>query len=112
MKRKILLISFLCVFSTMIAQNESTSSFPLKEKHGEIVEPGIFPNPTEDVFKISNDAQVKKVAIYNIVGKEIKSMEHYPGAEHNISSLKKGVYLLRMLNDRGKAVKVMRLNKR
>lgn len=71
----------------------------------------IYPNPTSDYFKISEDSEVGKVAIYNIAGKELKRFDHYPGQIHNVESLRKTLYLVRLFDDRGEIIKSLRLSK-
>ena len=71
----------------------------------------IYPNPTSDYFKISEDSEVNKVAIYNIAGKELKRFDHYPGQIHNVESLRKTLYLVRLFDKRGEIIKALRLSK-
>lgn len=72
----------------------------------------LFPNPTNDVFQISNDKDVKRVGIYNIVGKQVKSFEHEAGSVHDISDFEKGMYLVRLFDKQENNLKVIRLSKR
>jgi hypothetical protein len=71
----------------------------------------IFPNPTSDMFQIKNDDRVATVAMYNIVGKQINAMDHKEGNFYNISDYRKGMYLVRLFDDKGNALKALRLNK-
>jgi len=72
----------------------------------------VYPNPTSDVFKIKNDSEIASLAIYNIVGKQIEKFEHTAGKEYNITKLRKGVYLVRLFDAQGNAVKALRLSKK
>ena len=72
----------------------------------------IYPNPTSDYFQVSNDSRISKVVIYNIVGKEIKRYNHTPGKQHNVESLRNGLYLVRLFDSKGEIVKALRLSKR
>ena len=92
--------------STMRVDN-TTSIF--NQKKEELI---IFPNPTSDYFQVGNDSRIKKVVIYNIVGKEIKRFNHTPGKQHNVESLRKGLYLVRLFDSSGEIVKALRLSKR
>ena len=71
----------------------------------------IYPNPTTDFIQIANDNNVAKVAIYNIVGKNLKTSAHYTGKSHDVSSLQKGIYLVRLFDENDKVLSVLRLNK-
>lgn len=72
----------------------------------------IYPNPTTDVFQIKNDANIKTVSIFNIVGRQISTINHTQGMIHDVSTLRAGMYLVRLENQNGEVVKAMRLSKR
>lgn len=72
----------------------------------------IYPNPTTDVFQIKNDANIKTVSIFNIVGRQISSLNHTEGMRHDVSSLRAGMYLVRLENQDGELIKAMRLSKK
>ena len=71
----------------------------------------IFPNPTTNIFSIKDDAHVSQIALYNIIGKKIKTITHRAGQSHDISSLTKGIYLVRMFDNSQNVLKVLRLTK-
>ncbi|MFZ1705159.1 MAG: T9SS type A sorting domain-containing protein [Saprospiraceae bacterium] len=71
----------------------------------------VFPNPTTDYFQISNASQVNKVVIYNVLGKEVKTLFHYNSANHDISDLRKGIYMVRLLDSKNRVIKTIRLSK-
>lgn len=72
----------------------------------------IFPNPTEDAFQIKNDKLIRGVKIYNIIGKEVNNYRHIRGAQYNVLSYQKGIYIIRLFDQNDKMVKVLRLNKK
>ncbi len=72
----------------------------------------VYPNPTAETFKIKNDKRIASLAIYNIVGKQIEKFEHTSGKEYNIGKLRKGVYLVRLFDEQGNAIKALRLSKK
>lgn len=71
----------------------------------------IYPNPTTDFIQIANDNDVSKIAIYNIIGKNLKTSTHFSGKSHDVSSLQKGIYLIRLFDENDKVLSVLRLNK-
>ena len=66
-----------------------------KPKSSSIV---IYPNPTFDTFEVTEDSNVKSIAIYNIIGKEVLTVSHTTGQFHDVSFLNEGIYLVRMLD--------------
>jgi hypothetical protein len=72
----------------------------------------VYPNPTDDFFTIKNDANIAKVMVYNIIGKEVESFKHYVGAVYNVSDYIRGIYIIKLVDAKGKTVRSIRLNKR
>ena len=72
----------------------------------------IFPNPTTNLFNISNDGNVSKISIFNVVGKEVRTVQHYPGMSHDVSNLQKGIYLVKLYDRSGKSLRTVRLSKK
>ena len=96
------------ILSTNISINSSGSS-SLKEVLNSYIK--IYPNPTSDFFQLVNNTSVKKVIVYNMFGKEIKSFFHYNNAQHDISELKSGMYIIKMVDDKNKVIRTLKLNK-
>lgn len=71
----------------------------------------VFPNPTTDYFQIANGSQVSKIVLYNVLGKEVKTFFHYNNANHDVSDLRKGIYMVRMLDAKNRVIKTVRLSK-
>ncbi|MBK8388500.1 MAG: T9SS type A sorting domain-containing protein [Saprospiraceae bacterium] len=72
----------------------------------------IYPNPTEQLYFIKNDASVNRVSLYNVLGKEIKTENHFRGASHDVSALNNGLYFVRLYDSKNKVLKTLRLNKK
>jgi spore germination protein YaaH len=72
----------------------------------------LYPNPTERMLNIANDKNVTKIGICNIVGKEIKKLNHSQNEVHDISDLRSGMYIVRLYNNKGAVIKSLRLSKR
>lgn len=96
------------VLSTVITLNASTASSTKEQLINAIK---LFPNPATDYIQISNGLGVKKVVIYNIFGKEIKTYFHYNNAQHEISDLKSGMYIVKLIDEKNKVIKTLKLNK-
>jgi len=72
----------------------------------------IYPNPTTDYFQLKNDANISSVGIYNVVGRLVDTYTHSEGMVHDVSSLRTGMYLVRLVNQKGDVVKALRLSKK
>ncbi len=70
----------------------------------------IYPNPVADYFKIDSKLIIKKIEIYNIIGKRIKTLTNDNGGLFDVSDLRNGIYLLRAFSQYGKVLKVLRLS--
>lgn len=71
----------------------------------------IYPNPTTDLFRIRNDHNVAKIAVYNVVGKTLFNYNHISGKNYDVSNLQKGLYLVRLFDENDIVLSVIRLNK-
>lgn len=71
----------------------------------------IYPNPTTDFFGIKHDSSVKKVIVYNWIGKKIQSFDHRKGNMYNVESLDKGIYIIRLFDEQDNLAKVLRLHR-
>lgn len=72
----------------------------------------IYPNPSSSSFQIKNDANVRKIKVYNIIGKEISSYNHIRGSAYDISGYQKGIYIIRLFDKSEQMLNVLRLNKK
>lgn len=87
------------------------SSCMVSTTNTELINVSIYPNPTTNRFQISNDQDVSKIMIYNIAGEQIWRSNHTQGMSHNMSSLRSGLFLVRLANDEGEEVKVIKMTK-
>ncbi|MBK8518692.1 MAG: T9SS type A sorting domain-containing protein [Saprospiraceae bacterium] len=71
----------------------------------------VYPNPATDYIQISNVNSVKKIVVINILGKEMKTFIHYNNAQHDISELKSGMYIVKLLDEKNKVVRTLKFNK-
>lgn len=71
----------------------------------------IFPNPASDYFRVNTGDIVKKIDLHNIAGKKINSFVADQGRFYDISNLSPGMYYVRLLDEKGKAIKVTKLKK-
>ncbi len=87
----------------------STNSSSVKDINPSQIK--IFPNPANDYFQIGNGQNVDRIVIYNLIGKEVKSLFHYNNAHHEINDLKSGMYVVKMFDDKGRVIKSIKLSK-
>lgn len=107
----ILFFSFCMIIvsqGTMSAQSMN-SGLPASDMVTEDLK--VYPNPTTDYFQISNSVNIKKVVVFNMFGKEVKTFFHYSNAHHEVSDLKSGMYIVKLLDERNKVVKSIKLHK-
>jgi len=71
----------------------------------------LYPNPTTDFFAVKQDVNIKKVVLYNWLGKKIKSFAHYKGRIYNVENLDMGIYIVRLFDEKDRLSKVLRLHR-
>jgi hypothetical protein len=54
----------------------------------------LYPNPTNEKFKIANDGDVTNISIYNSFGNLLLRESHYPNKIYDISKFNKGIYFV------------------
>lgn len=72
----------------------------------------VYPNPAVDFIGISDDKNVSKIVVLNVMGRKAKSFEIEKGMKYNVSELKRGMYLVQIFDLDNKIITTQRLNKR
>jgi hypothetical protein len=103
-------------FKNVVAQTKASATvvadIALSSNQNSIDDLIIYPNPSDHFFFIKSDQNVNRVVFYNIMSKEIRSEQHSKGQSHDISDMNKGIYFVKLMDNKGKTLKSLRLNKR
>lgn len=59
----------------------------------------MYPNPAQDFIQFSGDIAIDKVEVYNLLGKRVASSTSIENRRFDISSLSKGMYILRVQSE-------------
>jgi len=70
-----------------------------------------FPNPSTGQFSITDNPLVKKIVVYNLLGKQLQSFQHTNGKLYDIGAAPEGLYLVSMQDANGEVLKTVRLAK-
>jgi len=62
----------------------------------------LYPNPTKNNFTIEGEIVIEKLAVYNLLGQNIKSF-YSNESNYDISELASGTYIIEVLTDKGTA---------
>lgn len=72
----------------------------------------VYPNPAIDYIMVTENDNVDKVWIYNILGKRVKAYKvETADAKYDIRDLPRGMYIVRLINHDGDLVMTRRVNK-
>jgi len=71
----------------------------------------VYPNPTKDVFRITENTLVKRVKVLNVVGKSALDRTIQNGEQLSVAHLRAGMYLVQMFDDKNEVIKTVRLLK-
>jgi len=71
----------------------------------------LYPNPTSDLFTISNDTNVSSMEILNLSGQSVRKFMHLPSSNHDVSDLQSGCYLLLLKDKLGRTLQLKKLVK-
>jgi len=59
----------------------------------------VYPNPTKEKFKVTTNYKIKKLEIFDIYGKLVKTFTNQN--DYSVSDTESGVYLIYIHNDKG-----------
>ena len=85
----------------------STSTFDFKK-----TDIKIYPNPTVDFISLTDDNQVERLIIYNIVGRPVKLFNANYSNHYDVMDLPTGMYLVRLMGKNDRTIKTVRLSKK
>ncbi len=77
----------------------------------EIKQLRVFPNPVIDYIQISENTIVDEVAIFNLIGERVLYFPTSSGQRYNVADLKKGMYLIQMLDKDSGVLKTIKMIK-
>ena len=81
-----------------------TGTVGIAEAGGEKAAITIYPNPVGDVLYIQSSTAVEQLIIYDISGRMLKQIPN-PSQEINVSSLAKGIYLVKVKTEEGEVIR-------
>ena len=106
--KQTLLVIFLSFSSFALfgqSNNETIGSVPVKI--------AIYPNPATNYISINKDENVRDIAIFNLVGRKLKTFQNVEKDEHyDVSDLPNGMYLVQIIDVNKKIVTTQRISKR
>lgn len=71
----------------------------------------VFPNPTTHYFQVSHNDEIAELVITDLLGKKVKLFRYAPDAQYDVQDLRKGMYLVQILSEDQKVLKIQRLIK-
>ncbi|MCC6725613.1 MAG: T9SS type A sorting domain-containing protein [Saprospiraceae bacterium] len=73
----------------------------------------IYPNPATNFISINKDENVRDIAIFNLVGRKLKTFQDVEKGEHyDVSDLPTGMYLVQVIDTNKKILTTQRISKR
>jgi hypothetical protein len=65
----------------------------------------VYPNPAEEKLMINSEQTIQKIAIFNLLGQQIKTFQvNFKSGEINVSELSKGIYFLNLKFKNGNSI--------
>ena len=110
MKKNLLPILFLFLVFALSAQSNSGKK-PIKggleEDHVQV-----FPNPADNFIGVSANDSVKKIIVFNLAGRKMKTFEATKGQKYFVGDLPKGIYLVQLVGSKNITLRTQRVSKR
>lgn len=95
-------------YGTVVFNYDLCSNSVLETEYEDL---NIYPNPARNYFQLQNDKDVSSLAVYSILGNQLKEMDRNESNKYAIDDLDQGIYLLQAIGKEGETLKVMRFNK-
>lgn len=98
-----ILVSGTYTFDALIASTNQSNPIPVR----------LYPNPTTDYFQLQGEVnKVKTVAVYNIIGRQIRTFQTNVDSRFYVGDIPNGLYLVSLLDKNNRMLHTFRLNKR
>ena len=73
----------------------------------------VYPNPASEYIMLKNSSGVQEVHIFNLVGRKVREFKTVEkGRSYDVAELPNGMYLVQLIDPRGKIMSTHRMNKR
>lgn len=72
----------------------------------------LYPNPSGSILQLANTQDVKRMIVYNMVGRAVKDFEVESETDYDIGNLPNGIYLVGLFDEKGNIIKTVRVSKR
>jgi hypothetical protein len=73
----------------------------------------VYPNPATSFISVNQADNVKQIAIFNLVGRKLKSFEDIvKDQQYDVSDLPNGMYLVQVIDNSNKIITTQRISKR
>lgn len=88
--------------------NDTPSNTRNKESYRSLQ---VYPNPTRNIFQVSDNEVVGQVVLFNLLGRQLKAFSYTPGDLYRLDYLPKGTYMVQLRDRQGKPLVTRVLNK-
>ncbi len=100
------------VFEVQNRRNYAMSTFRFEHQDSapaQVVR--LYPNPGEDMFRVSTSTPLARITVTNMLGKVVKTF-HGQSDSYDVSDLPNGLYLIGLTGLDGRVIKTLRYSKR
>lgn len=111
MKQTLLLTFFIICGITAFSQDRFSSNVRARQANERNLDIKIFPNPATDYIGLTNSQNVRRIRVYNLVGRQMKSFEVIEGQKYYVGDLPRGMYLIQLVDDAKRVITTRRVNK-
>lgn len=110
MKHTLLLALFIICGLTAFSQNRFSNSAQANKAnvHSDVK---VFPNPAVDFIGVTKADKVRKIRIYNLVGRQMKNFDAVQGEKYYVGDLPRGMYLVQLVGENKRVITTRRVNK-
>ena len=105
----IIITCCLCVILGLSGFSQGSSFNDFSTAEG--VDIKMYPNPAREHFSVEIETPISSITINNILGKEITRYSANTENKYSIGGLRKGIYIVRLFDEKDQLIKAVRLCK-
>ena len=88
--------------------NAEPSSNRKRQRHPNL---RVYPNPTRNIFQVSDNDLVGRVILFNLLGRPLRTYTYSPGEHYRLDEFPRGTYLIQLQDREGRILVTRALNK-
>ncbi len=71
----------------------------------------VYPNPAINYINLTSNNVVSKLTVFDLIGKKVKTFKYEDGGKYYVGDLRKGIYLVQLIDTQNNIITTKRISK-